>query len=122
MKVTMPKLPLYAKVLLYVCFFPMALAGCQTVKPKMPPAIKYSYSGPHGDALFYDGPCAPIVLQLIPPEHRAMFRGGEGIYDGENYVLCWAPHPSSEDAIFLLWEDGGMGGLGKEILKPGTGV
>lgn len=97
--------------------------GCATVQPKMPPAIKYNYSGEHGAAVFYaDAPCSPIVLQLIPPDIRPQFHGGEGTYDGPTYALCWAQHPYEEDVIFLIWEDGGVGTLGKEILKPGTGV
>lgn len=97
--------------------------GCATVQPKMPPAIKYNYSGEHGNAVFYaDEPCSPIVLQLIPPDIRTLFKGGEGTYDGPKYALCWTPEPDNPDVIFLLWEDGGMGRLSKEILQPGLGV
>lgn len=116
----MPKLPWYFK-LSYLFCLPAAVVGCASL-PKMPPAAVYSYSGEHGVAQFYDAPCSPIVLQLIPPQLRPLFRGGEGTYDGPTYALCWTPEPENPDVLFLIWEDGGIGRLGKEVVRPGTGV
>jgi hypothetical protein len=94
--------------------------GCASVQPGK--VAVHSYSGPHGVATFYDGACTnEKVLKHIPEQYRHLFKAGEGTYDGPRYELCWSDAMDS-GTVLIVWEDGGIGGLGKEVLRGGTGA
>jgi hypothetical protein len=97
----------------------IALAGCASVPAKV---VVHSYSGPHGVATFYDGACTEEkVLKHIPEQYRHLFKAGEGTYDGPRYELCWSD-AVAPGTVLMVWEDGGIGQLGKEVLRGGTGA
>lgn len=99
----------------------MIAGGCATA-PQM--TVVHSFSGDAGNsAVFFDAPCTKAsVLQHVRTEFHPAMKAAEGLYDGKAYDLCWTDDPNGSGGVILVWEDGGMGMLGKEILKPGTGV
>ena len=64
-------------------------------------------------------PCSFEILSMVAPQYQQLLQGGDGMYGGKRYALCWAD--IGADIVFL-WEDKTMGRLPKSMLRTHQGI
>lgn len=56
-----------------------------------------------------EGACAPDVLQHIPADVQKHFKGGDSVFDGAPFNVCWAD--IGDGTYFLVYSDTGEGSV-----------